>query len=186
MLQEAAGRSVSAREMSRHVPVVDNLIDIFEADQRNRGVFQLQEKMAMRVPGNYTGEAGDYVSMLLQTTGNVLVQGCASAKGYRGGIFRAAVTPSTHILTALGTLSSDTGVSPAEIGVFAEAKTKVRKLLELQMLGVKRVEVPGGVYREHKAWFSAMLGVFERDFERRGVPKPEWDWYGALDDPEGR
>jgi len=185
MVQEASGRVFTAREMGRHVPVVEKLLEVFERDQRNRGVLLLVGEDGgrgeVKMPGGYQGKNDDIVSILLQTTLNALVLACSSPKGYKSGIFRTTITPSTHVLVALSTLITDTRVSSKESEVFKEAKAKAGKLLELQKMGVQSVEVPGGMWKEHERWFGPLLGIFERDCERRGVGKPTWVWYGWLE-----
>ncbi|MCJ1245105.1 hypothetical protein MMC30_002306 [Trapelia coarctata] len=183
MVQEASGRVFTAREMGRHVPVTEKLLEVFERDQRNRGVLQLpgddMGRSEVKLPEDYTGEGDDIVSILLQTTLNAIVLACASPKGYKSGIFRGAITPSTPLLVAFSTLCTDTRVSSKESEVFKEAKGKAGTLLELQKGGVKSVEVKGGMWEEHERWFAPVLGVFERDCERRGVGTPAWAWYGG-------
>lgn len=170
--------------MERHALIVAKLVEVFEKNQCNRGVLLMEDmegvgKTVEKGVGNVKGEEL-VVTVLLQMTQDALVLACASPKGYKAGVFRNAVEHSTPLLVALGTLSTDPRVPAQEIEVFEEAKVKVAELLEVQKAGQGRErQEQGMLYEEYPRWFKGVLGVFERDCQRREVRAPEWVWYGS-------
>lgn len=159
-------------------------MEVFERDQWNRGVLLVEdmeevEKKVEKGNGNVKGEE-IVVTVLLRMTQDALVLACALPKGYKAGVFRSTVKHSTPLLAALGTLSTDPRVSAEESEVFSEAKVKVGELLEVQKVGKGRErQEQGMLYEEYTRWFKGVLGVFERDCQRREVRVPEWVWYGS-------
>ena len=152
---------------------MDSLPGVFEADQRLRGVKPCPETMTMVPPAGYKDEElDDHVKLLLYITVEAVVLACSS--GFKGGIFMSTVTRSTPIIVMLGLLSREKTLTAVERAVFGNALVEAKKLLTLQIQGVKVVQPQMLMYLEHRKWFRPMLRVFEKDCEHRGVKKPDF------------
>ncbi|MCJ1404667.1 hypothetical protein MMC11_007893 [Xylographa trunciseda] len=160
----------------------DRLINVFKDDQRVRGVVPFPDFVACPPPENYNGDPEDVTSLLLQITQNMVELACSSSTGYKGGIFRNTITANVYVTDALGLLSQDSRITGTERAIFETAVIEARKLYDLKLASQKTIQVPGGMYLAHMAWFKPLLEVFDRDFERRGCKSPNWTWYTIMVD----
>ncbi|MCJ1382624.1 hypothetical protein MMC17_005737 [Xylographa soralifera] len=167
LAQEAAHVPISNTQLLLNALLLDDLAALFDADLRARGQLPISDPSS-----DGPAPAEDAASVLLQATAAALRDGC---EGFRGGVLRTCISGPKQLLVALEGLSRDARLEEEERRVFARAKEEVGMLWALQRQGVEERDGQDEerMYAAYWTWWRPVLGVLERDRERRAVVRGE-------------
>ncbi|MCJ1286224.1 hypothetical protein MMC26_005569 [Xylographa opegraphella] len=160
LAQEAAGVPISNTQLLLNALLVDDLVAVLDADLRASGQMPLSEPLSPLELDT------DPVEVLLHATATALRRACDTS---RGGVLRTCISGAKQLLVALEGLSRDGRLAEEERAVFARARDELHRLWALQRQGdkVRDLHEAEALYIAYRAWWRPVLGVLQRDRERR-------------------